>query len=71
MHMYVFLLQIYSCFEVLLDGTTIGEYLLSQEMKVGDEAIPVPSDEVSWLSERHAVHTTLLSLLNSDRNDLE
>lgn len=69
--MYTFLLQMYSCFEMLLDGTTIGEYLLSQEMKVGNEVIPIPSDEVTWLSQRHAEPATLLSLLNSGRNDVE
>ena len=71
MQRYVLLLQVYSSFEVLLDGTSIGEYLLSQEIKVGDEAIPVPSDVVSWLSEQPTDHDTLWSMLSPDGSDLE
>ena len=67
----MFLLQVYSCYEVLLDGTSIEEYLLLQEMKVGDEAISVSPDEVSWLSEGHSDHPTLLSMLNPDGNESE
>ena len=56
---------------MLLDDTSIGEYLLSQEVKVGDEAISIPTDEVAWLSEWHSDHPTLLSMLNLDESDSE
>lgn len=65
------LLQLYSCYDVLLDDTSIGEYLLSQEVKVGDEAISIPTDEVARLSEWHSDHPTLLSMLNLDGSDSE
>lgn len=67
----VFLLQVYSCYDMLLDGTSIGEYLLSEEMKVGSEVVSVPSNEASWPSEWHPDHTTLLSMLNPQEKDSE
>ena len=56
---------------MLLNGTTIGEYLLSEEMKVGNEVVSIPSNEASWPSEWHSDHTTLLSVLNPQEKDSE
>ena len=67
----MFLLQVYSCYDMLLNGTTIGEYLLSEEMKVGNEVVSIPSNEASWLSEWHSDHATLLSVLNPQEKDSE
>ena len=56
---------------MLLDGTTIGEYLQSEEMKVGNEVVSIPSHEASWPSECLSGRTTLLSMLNPQEEDPE
>ena len=61
----------YSCYDMLLDDTTIGEYLQSEEMKVGNEVVSIPSHEASWPSECLSGRTTLLSMLNPQEEDPE